>query len=79
VAHLSRAEELGFSGVWVTEQIIGTAPNLDPSVVLALAAAYTSRLRLGCAVGTERLAIESPVVHQLRNGDRELDHAHTPQ
>jgi alkanesulfonate monooxygenase SsuD/methylene tetrahydromethanopterin reductase-like flavin-dependent oxidoreductase (luciferase family) len=37
-------------GVWVTEQVIGTAPNLDPSVVLALAAAYTSRVRLGCAV-----------------------------
>jgi alkanesulfonate monooxygenase SsuD/methylene tetrahydromethanopterin reductase-like flavin-dependent oxidoreductase (luciferase family) len=49
-AYLSRAEELGFSGVWVTEQVIGTAPELDPSVLLALAAAYTSRVRLGCAV-----------------------------
>ena len=49
-AYLVRAEDLGFSGVWVTEQVIGTAPELDPSVMLALAAAYTSRVRLGCAV-----------------------------
>ena len=49
-AYLRRAEELGFAGVWVTEQVIGTAPELDPSVMLALAAAYTSRVRLGCAV-----------------------------
>ena len=49
-AYLSRAEGLGFSGVWVTEQVIGDAPELDPSVMLALTAAYTSRVRLGCAV-----------------------------
>jgi probable F420-dependent oxidoreductase len=49
-AHLTRAEELGFVGAWVTEQVVGTAPELDPSVLLALAAAYTQRIRLGCAV-----------------------------
>ncbi len=54
--HLVRAEELGFSGAWVMEQIVGTAPNLDPSVMLALAAAYTDRLRLGCAVYVSTLA-----------------------
>lgn len=48
--YLARAEELGFAGGWVTEQVIGSAPNLDPNVVLALAAAYTDRIRLGCAV-----------------------------
>jgi alkanesulfonate monooxygenase SsuD/methylene tetrahydromethanopterin reductase-like flavin-dependent oxidoreductase (luciferase family) len=54
--YLTRAEDLGFSGVWVTEQVVGTAPNLDPSVLLALAAAYTSRVRLGCAVYVSTLA-----------------------
>ena len=43
-------------GVWVTEQVVGSAPNLDPSVMLALAAAYTSRVRLGCAVYVSTLA-----------------------
>ena len=37
-------------GVWVTEQVVGSAPNLDPNVMLALGAAYTDRMRLGCAV-----------------------------
>ena len=27
-AHLARAEELGFAGAWVTEQVVGSAPNL---------------------------------------------------
>ena len=55
-SYLARAEELGFVGVWVTEQVVGSAPNLDPSVMLALAAAYTSRVRLGCAVYVSTLA-----------------------
>ena len=55
-AYLIRAEDLGFSGAWVTEQVVGTAPNLDPSVLLALTAAYTSRVRLGCAVYVSTLA-----------------------
>ena len=54
--YLARAEELGFAGGWVTEQVIGSAPNLDPSVMLALAAAYTDRIRLGCAVYVSTLA-----------------------
>jgi alkanesulfonate monooxygenase SsuD/methylene tetrahydromethanopterin reductase-like flavin-dependent oxidoreductase (luciferase family) len=32
-AYLIRAEDLGFSRAWVTEQVVGTAPNLDPSVL----------------------------------------------
>jgi probable F420-dependent oxidoreductase len=54
--YLSRVEELGFAGVWATEQVVGTAPNLDPSVMLALAAGYTERVRLGCAVYVSTLA-----------------------
>lgn len=49
-AYLVRAEELGFASIWATEQVIGSAPEVDPTVMLALAAAYTTRVRLGCAV-----------------------------
>ncbi|MFZ1161543.1 LLM class flavin-dependent oxidoreductase [Mycobacterium sp.] len=47
---LKRAEELGFEGGWVLEQIIGEAPLLAPLELLAWAAAGTERLRLGVAV-----------------------------
>ena len=55
-AYLVRAEELGFAGAWVTEQVVGSAPNLDSNVLLALCAAYTDRIRLGCAVYVSTLA-----------------------
>lgn len=48
--YLKRAEELGFEGGWVLEQIIGEAPLLAPLELLAWAAASTERLRLGVAV-----------------------------
>ncbi|HEY1841356.1 MAG TPA: LLM class flavin-dependent oxidoreductase [Mycobacterium sp.] len=48
--YLTRAEELGFEGGWVLEQIIGEAPLLAPLELLAWAAACTERLRLGVAV-----------------------------
>ncbi|OMC43496.1 LLM class flavin-dependent oxidoreductase [Mycobacterium sp. IS-1264] len=47
---LSRAEELGFEGGWVLEQIVGDAPLLAPLELLAYCAACTQRLRLGVAV-----------------------------
>jgi alkanesulfonate monooxygenase SsuD/methylene tetrahydromethanopterin reductase-like flavin-dependent oxidoreductase (luciferase family) len=47
---LARAEELGFEGGWVMEQVIGGAPMIAPMELLAWAAACTSRLRLGVAV-----------------------------
>jgi alkanesulfonate monooxygenase SsuD/methylene tetrahydromethanopterin reductase-like flavin-dependent oxidoreductase (luciferase family) len=47
---LARAEELGFEGGWVLEQIIGDAPLLAPLELLAYCAACTERLRLGVAV-----------------------------
>ncbi|OBI50045.1 LLM class flavin-dependent oxidoreductase [Mycobacterium sp. E796] len=49
-AYLARAEELGFEGGWVLEQIIGEAPLLAPLELLAYCAACTERLRLGVAV-----------------------------
>ena len=49
-AYLARAEELGFEGGWVLEQIIGDAPLLAPLELLAYCAACTQRLRLGVAV-----------------------------
>ncbi|OBH18244.1 LLM class F420-dependent oxidoreductase [Mycobacterium sp. E1715] len=49
-AYLLRAEELGFEGGWVLEQIIGDAPLLAPLELLAYCAACTERLRLGVAV-----------------------------
>jgi alkanesulfonate monooxygenase SsuD/methylene tetrahydromethanopterin reductase-like flavin-dependent oxidoreductase (luciferase family) len=48
--YLTRAEQLGFEGGWVLEQIIGEAPLLAPLELLAYAAACTERLRLGVAV-----------------------------
>src|SRR5262249_22027334 len=49
-AYLARAEELGFEGGWVLEQIVGEAPLLAPLELLAYCAACTERLRLGVAV-----------------------------
>jgi alkanesulfonate monooxygenase SsuD/methylene tetrahydromethanopterin reductase-like flavin-dependent oxidoreductase (luciferase family) len=49
-SYLARAEELGFEGGWVLEQIIGEAPLLAPLELLAYCAACTDRLRLGVAV-----------------------------
>jgi probable F420-dependent oxidoreductase len=49
-SYLARAEELGFEGGWVLEQIVGQAPLLAPLELLAYAAACTERLRLGVAV-----------------------------
>ncbi|MCV7101477.1 LLM class flavin-dependent oxidoreductase [Mycobacterium palustre] len=49
-SYLSRAEELGFEGGWVLEQVIGEAPLLAPLELLAYCAACTERLRLGVAV-----------------------------
>src|ERR1700744_6202087 len=48
--YLQRAEELGFEGGWVLEQIIGEATLLAPLELLAWAAGCTERLRLGLAV-----------------------------
>ena len=47
---LRRAEDLGYESAWVLEQPVGSARVLEPTAVLAHAAAVTSRMRLGTAV-----------------------------
>jgi alkanesulfonate monooxygenase SsuD/methylene tetrahydromethanopterin reductase-like flavin-dependent oxidoreductase (luciferase family) len=48
-SYLARAEELGFEGGWVMEQVVGQAPMIAPMELLAWAAACTTELRLGVA------------------------------
>jgi probable F420-dependent oxidoreductase len=47
---LRRVEHLGFESAWLMDQPIGTARLLEPTAVLAHAAAVTTRIRLGTAV-----------------------------
>ncbi len=50
-AYLRRVEELGlFESAWTQEQVIGAAGVIAPLQSLTYAAAFTERLRLGCAV-----------------------------
>ena len=53
--YLARAESLGFESAWAGEQVLGSAPHLDPMDVLTYAAGCTERLRLGCAVFVRRM------------------------
>jgi probable F420-dependent oxidoreductase len=45
-----RAESLGYSDLWVLEQVTGRTSVLEPLTVLAYAAAATTRIRLGTSV-----------------------------
>ena len=45
-----RAEALGFSDLWVTENILDYVFSFDPGLILTYAAAVTKRIRLGVAV-----------------------------
>lgn len=54
-----RAEALGFSDLWVTENTLDEAFSFDPMVILAYAAAITSRIRLGVSVVV--LPLRSPI------------------
>ncbi|WP_373121736.1 LLM class flavin-dependent oxidoreductase [Mycobacterium marinum] len=77
-AYLARAEELGFEGGWVLEQIIGSSPLLAPLELLAYCAACTNRLRLGVAVLVTslhdplQLASSVTAVDRLSNGRLDL-------
>ena len=44
------AEQAGLESVWSTDHVIASAPILDSTVVLATAAAVTSRVRIGYGV-----------------------------
>ncbi|MEB4208191.1 LLM class flavin-dependent oxidoreductase [Mycobacterium sp. 94-17] len=77
-AFLARAEELGFEGGWLLEQIIGPAPLLAPLELLAYCAACTERLRLGVAVLVTslhdplQLASAATAVDRLSHGRLDL-------
>jgi alkanesulfonate monooxygenase SsuD/methylene tetrahydromethanopterin reductase-like flavin-dependent oxidoreductase (luciferase family) len=77
-SYLARAEELGFEGGWVLEQIIGEAPLLAPLELLAYCAACTERLRLGVAVLVSslhdplQLASAATAVDRLSHGRLDL-------
>jgi probable F420-dependent oxidoreductase len=68
--YLQRAEALGFTGCWVSEQVVGTAPVLSPLEVLAVAAGCTERLRLGTAALIS--TVRSPL--HLAHSVATLDH-----
>src|SRR5712672_2807008 len=77
-SYLTRAEELGFEGGWVLEQIIGEAPLLAPLELLAYCAACNERLRLGVAVLVTslhdplQLASAATAVDRLSHGRLDL-------
>jgi len=56
----TRAEALGFSDLWVTENTMDEAYCFDPVVVLTYAAAITSKIRVGASVVV--LPIHSPIM-----------------
>jgi probable F420-dependent oxidoreductase len=58
-AYVERAEALGFDGLWTQENPIGPMPTLDSVHLLTYAAAFTQRVRLGCAV--HLTVLRSPV------------------
>jgi probable F420-dependent oxidoreductase len=64
-----RAEALGFSDLWVTENTLDHVFCFDPVVVLTYAAAVTARIRLGCSVVV--LPVQNPihVAHQWASLD----------
>lgn len=65
----ARAEALGFSDLWVTENTLDHVFSFDPSVILAYAAAVTTRIRLGVAVCVLPLHNPARVAHQIATLD----------
>src|SRR5215216_1360 len=46
----TRAEHLGYADLWLTDNLLGGRPHLEPVTLLAYAAACTERIRLGVSV-----------------------------
>jgi probable F420-dependent oxidoreductase len=69
VRFAQRAEELGFSDLWVTENTLDHVFCFDPVVVLTYAAAVTTKIRLGASVVV--LPVHNPVhvAHQWASLD----------
>jgi probable F420-dependent oxidoreductase len=80
--YLARAEELGFEGGWLLEQIVSAAPSLAPLQLLSWAAGHTTRLRLGVAVlittlhDPLQLASAITAVDQLSHGRLDVGVGH---
>jgi alkanesulfonate monooxygenase SsuD/methylene tetrahydromethanopterin reductase-like flavin-dependent oxidoreductase (luciferase family) len=66
----TRADELGFSDLWVTENQLDRAYSMDANTLLGYAAALTSRIRLGVSVAI--LPMQSPV--RVAHNFATLDH-----
>jgi alkanesulfonate monooxygenase SsuD/methylene tetrahydromethanopterin reductase-like flavin-dependent oxidoreductase (luciferase family) len=46
----TRAEQLGYADLWLTDNLLGGRPHLEPVTLLAYAAACTEHIRLGVSV-----------------------------
>ena len=64
-----RAEALGFSDLWVTENTLDDNYSVDPMVVLSYAAALTNRVGLGVAVVVLPMHHAIHVAHQAMSLD----------
>lgn len=74
-AFARHAEEVGLKSVWTGDHLISLAPKLDSTLLLAQAAATTSRLRLGFGVLILALrpvawAAKQIATLQILSGDR---------
>jgi probable F420-dependent oxidoreductase len=64
-----RAEALGFSDLWVTENTLDHVFSFDPAVILSYAAAVTTRIRVGVSVAVVAVHSPSHVAHQFATLD----------
>ena len=64
-----RAEALGFSDLWVTENTLDDFYSVDPMVVLAYAAAFTNRIGLGVSIVVLPMHHPIHVAHQAMSLD----------
>ena len=64
-----RAEALGFSDLWVTENTLDHVFSFDPALILTYAAAFTKRIRLGVAVVVLPVHNPSHIAHQFATLD----------
>jgi probable F420-dependent oxidoreductase len=64
-----RAEALGFSDLWVTENTLDHVFSFEPAVILSYAAAVTTRIRVGVSVAVVTVHNPSHVAHQFATLD----------
>lgn len=64
-----RAEALGFSDLWVTENTLDHVFSFDPAVILSYAAAVTTRIRVGVSVAVVAVHNPSHLAHQFATLD----------